>query len=197
MDSNIEIPIFPLGTVLYPAGRLPLRIFETRYVDMTKACIRDNAVFGVTLIRAGFEVGKPAVPCDIGCTARIIEWEVPNPGLFTLMTQGESLFRIRQRRTQADGLIMANVELLDPPDPVSLPSRYEPLKSLLQRLMEEISEVHFPTPSRLDNAAWVGYRLCELLPVAPERKQQLLETSDPLALLDALTDLIRALREEP
>lgn len=113
MNSNIEIPIFPLGTVLYPAGRLPLHIFETRHVDMTKACIRDHAVFGVTLIRAGFEVGTPAVPCDIGCTARISEWEVPNPGLFTLMTQGESLFRIRQRHTQTDGLIMANVELLE------------------------------------------------------------------------------------
>ncbi len=197
MADTLEIPIFPLGTVLYPAGRLPLRIFETRYVDMTKACIRDNAVFGVTLIRAGFEVGKPAVPCDIGCTARINEWEVPNPGLFTLMTQGESLFHIRQRRTQPDGLIVASVELLEPPDPMPLPPRHEPLKILLQRLMEEIGEAHFPKPFRLDDAAWVGYRLCELLPVAPERKQGLLETTSPLVLLDQITDLVKELREEP
>ena len=76
---GIEIPIFPLNTVLFPGGRLPLRIFEVRYVDMTKACIRDDAVFGVCQIRDGHETGTPAKPADIGCTARIVEWDVPHP----------------------------------------------------------------------------------------------------------------------
>lgn len=197
LSKTLEIPIFPLGTVLYPAGRLPLRIFETRYVEMTKACIRDNGVFGITLIRGGYEVGAPAVPCDTGCTARIVEWEVPNPGLFTLMTQGESVFRILERRTQPDGLIIGRVELVEPPDPVPLPDRYSGLSKLLVELIEGLGSENFPSPQRLDDAAWVGNRLAELLPVAPERKQKLLETRDPLAVLGEVETLIRTMRDEP
>lgn len=193
MADTLEIPIFPLGTVLFPAGRLPLRIFEQRYVDMTMACIRDDAVFGVTLIRAGFEVGKPAVPCEIGCTARIVEWEVPGAGLFMLMTRGESVFRILNRWTQPDGLIVARVELLEPPAPLPLPSRYEPLAQLLVSLIGEIGEEHFPQPQRLDDAAWVGNRLAELLPVEPERKQKLLEAGDPLVVLGEVERLLKGL----
>ena|SRR5882757_5201067 len=196
MDATLEIPIFPLGHVLYPAGRLGLRIFEPRYVEMTKACIRDNALFGVALIRAGFEAGLPAIPCDIGCTARIVEWEVPNPGLFTLMTRGETVFRILDRWTQADGLIVGRVQLEEPPDPAPLPARYDPLAKLLLRLIAEIGPEHFPKPHRPDDAAWVGNRLAELLPVAPERQQQLLELNDPLAVLAEVEQLLKQLREE-
>lgn len=198
MTERLEIPIFPLGTVLYPAGRLPLRIFETRYVEMTKACIRDNSPFGVTLIRAGFEVGTPAVPSEIGCTARILEWDVPAPGLFQLATQGESVFRILERRTQADGLIVGTVELLDPPDPVPLPERYEALARLLVELIEGMGEDVLPKPHRLEDAAWVGNRLAEMLPTPPERKQKLLELhADPLALLETVEQMLRELREDP
>ncbi len=196
MNTNLEIPIFPLGSVLYPAGRLHLRIFETRYVEMTKACIRDDAVFGVTLIRAGFEVGTPAVPCDTGCTARILEWDVPNPGLFMLVTKGESVFRIVERWTKPDGLIVARVELAEPPDPVPMPARYEALATLLTGLIGEVGEQHLPKPHRLEDAAWVGNRLAELLPVEPERKQKLLETRDPLRVLSEVERLIKALGDE-
>ena len=191
----MEIPIFPLGTVLFPGGRLPLRIFEPRYVEMTKACIRDNRIFGVSLIRAGYEAGTPAVPFDIGCTARIIDWEVPNPGLFTLNTQGETLFRLKSRRTQADGLIVGEVELIEPPDPLGVPERYEKLQQLLTDLVKEIGPEQF-TQSRLDDAAWVGSRLAELLPVPPERKQKLLEENDPLRTLAEVENLLRDLRED-
>ena len=196
MEAILDIPIFPLGAVLYPAGRLSLRIFEPRYVEMTKACIRDNAPFGVALIRAGFEAGRPAIPCDVGCTARIVEWGVPNPGLFTLLTRGESVFRILERRTLPSGLIVGRVQLEDPPDPVTMPPRYAPLAQLLSRLIEEIGDEHFPTPHRPDDAAWVGNRLAELLPVAPERKQQLLELKEPLAVLAEVEQLLKQLRED-
>lgn len=196
MDTILEIPIFPLSTVLYPAGRLPLRIFETRYVEMTKACLRDGSVFGVSLIRAGFESGVPAVPSDVGCTARILEWDVPHANLFTLMTQGENVFDIRQRWTREDGLIMARVALREPPDPTPLGARHTGLRTLLTRLIEEIGEDYFPKPMRMEDAAWVGYRLCELLPVTPERKQALLDARDPLTRLDTVTDLLQSLRED-
>ncbi len=185
MSQVLEIPIFPLGTVLFPGGRLPLRIFEQRYVDMTKACIRDESVFGVCLIRAGYEVGKPAVPCELGCTARIAEWDVPSPGLFTLDARGETRFRILNRWAERDGLLRARVELIEPAAPQALPERFRLLGQLLGSLMEEMGGEHFPDP-RPEDAGWVGSRLAELLPVTPERKQGLLELDDPLALLAAI-----------
>jgi len=193
----MEIPIFPLGTVLFPGGRLPLRIFEPRYAEMTKACIRDNQVFGVSLIRAGYEAGTPAVPSEIGCTARIIEWEEPSSGLFNLNTQGETLFRLKSRRTQADGLIVGEIELIEPPDPIGMPERYEKLQQLLTDLVKEIGPEHFTRPPRFNDAAWVGSRLAELLPVPPERKQKLLEENDPLWMLAEVENMLRDLREEP
>lgn len=195
MAATLEIPVFPLGTVLFPAGRLPLRIFEPRYVEMTRACLRDQSVFGVALIRAGYEVGKPAIPCEVGCTARIVEWSDPVPGQFLLEARGETVFRIRERWTTEAGLIVARVELAEPADPTPLPPRHAALGGLLRRLMREIGEDRFPQPWRLEDAAWVGNRLCELLPVPPERKQKLLEEREPLALLTEVEEALKQLRE--
>ena len=102
-----SIPIFPLDTVLYPGGLLPLKIFEQRYLDMTKACVRDATPFGVCRIREGVEVGLPAVPEPVGCTALIEEWEMPHLGVFQLQTRGQHPFRIVHQTTQSDGLIRA------------------------------------------------------------------------------------------
>ncbi|MFT4047921.1 MAG: LON peptidase substrate-binding domain-containing protein [Solimonas sp.] len=195
MGMILEIPIFPLGAVLYPAGRLPLRIFEPRYVDMTKACLRDESPFGVVLIRAGFEVGRPAIPHEIGCTARIVEWQVPSPGLFTLVTQGQTRFRLLERRTQDDGLIVGRVELLEPADPTPLPKAQAYLGELLRKLIGELGAERFPAPQRLDDAAWVGYRLAELLPISPERKQLLLELDAPAAVLNGIERALQDLRD--
>jgi Lon protease-like protein len=194
MDDILDIPIFPLSTVLFPGGRLPLQIFEPRYLAMTEQCLRDKGVFGVTLIRGGFEVGRPAIPWEVGCTARIVDWKSPGPALYVLMAQGESVFRIDQRRTQDDGLIRARVTLRDPPDPSPLPDRFEPLATLLRRIAAEIGEEHFPQPSRLEDAGWVGYRVAEMLPIAPEQKQQLLELQDPLQLLERVDRLLDGLQ---
>lgn len=195
MTAPAELPIFPLGTVLFPGGRLALRIFEPRYVEMTKVCLRDNQPFGVALIRAGFEVGKPAVPCELGCTARITDWEMPAPNQFTLMARGECRFRIERRWVQADGLLMAQVRLIEPADPQGLPPRYTVMAQLLSRLMQELGAENFPQPPRLDDASWVASRLCELLPLPPERKQQLLELDQPLEQLRMVETWLRELPE--
>lgn len=196
MTVTDEIPIFPLSSPLYPDGRLALRIFEQRYVDMTKACIADEAPFGVALIKGGFEVGQPAIPHAIGCSARIVEWEVPSPGLFRLETRGERRFRLLDRRTRGDGLILGRVEWLDPLPPLPVPSKHEPLALLLRRLIDEIGAEHFPAPRQLNDAAWVAYRLAEVLPVTPERKQALLELDDPALMLAQVERLIADLQDE-
>lgn len=186
MGATLELPIFPLGTVLYPEGLLPLRIFEQRYLDMTKVCIRDDAPFGVCLIREGTEVGTAAVPHSIGCTARIAEWDMPHLGLFHLVTRGEAIFRILEQWTAKSGLVQAQVELADPQPPLPLPPEHEVLADLLAKVMAKVGAEHFPSPARMDRADWVGYRLAEVLPLETDLKQRLLEASDPLAALAEL-----------
>lgn len=183
MSITVEIPIFPLGTVLYPGGLLPLRIFEQRYLDLAKFCIRDNAPFGVCLIREGMEVGPVAVPYAVGCTARIAQWDMPHLGLFHLVTHGESVFRILEQWTAKSGLVQAQVELDDPAPPLPLPEEYKDLGTLLQKIIAKVGAERFPSPARLDLAGWVGYRLAEVLPLEVETKQRLLEARDPIAAL--------------
>jgi len=196
LAETLEIPIFPLQSVLFPGGRLSLRVFEPRYVDMTRACLRDDSVFGVCLIRAGFEVGRPAVPCDIGCTARILECDVPSPGLFTLVTEGEQRFRIIDRHARADGLIMARVELLPVAGPMPLAPGQQMLSRLLDRIMGEFGAVRF-SPPQLDDASWVGRRLVELLPLMPEKRQLLLEADDPAQMLAVVQEVVDHIGDDP
>ncbi|MDB5967564.1 MAG: peptidase [Hydrocarboniphaga sp.] len=192
MPRLLEIPIFPLRTVLYPGGRLPLRIFETRYVDMTKSCIGEDEPFGVCLILEGAEVGAPAVPAMIGCTARISEWDVPAPGLFTLNTIGEQPFRIRERFSTPGGLIRALVQIEDPPPAEMLPLRYRFLRQLLEEIIAKIGVQHFPDPLQLGDAAWVAYRLAEVLPLSSESKLEMLAQRDPAELLALIEKEVRA-----
>src|SRR5689334_21935418 len=104
-----EIFIFPLNTVLYPDGVLPLKVFEQRYIEMTKACLRDGVPFGVCLIREGREVGAAAVPEPVGCLATIEQWDMPQLGVFQLVTRGGERFRIREMQVAANHLISAAI----------------------------------------------------------------------------------------
>jgi uncharacterized protein len=176
MDPAQEIFIFPLGTVLFPDGLLPLKVFEQRYMEMTKACLRDGRPFGVCLIREGDEVGRAAVPEPVGCLANIVHWEMPQLGVFQLLTQGGERFRIREMRVQPNQLIAASTEALpadtgrDPVDPAC--------GELLRVIIDKAGAQRFPAPLRLDDAAWVGYRLAEVLPMEATARQQLLELID-------------------
>lgn len=173
-----EIPIFPLNTVLFPGGVLPLKIFEQRYLEMTKTCLKDNAPFGACLIREGSEVGTPAVPESIGCLAAIVEWEMPQLGMFHLLARGRERFRIVQTRTAANGLISADVEPLPaatPPPQVDATCR-----RLLESIIGKVGAERFPAPIELDDADWVAFRLAEILPIDLAQKQALLEMDDAM-----------------
>jgi Lon protease-like protein len=171
-----RVPIFPLGTVLFPGGALPLKIFEQRYLEMTKACLKDSQPFGVCLIREGREVGTAAVPEAVGCLASIEQWDMPHPGLFHLVARGGERFRIRDMQVAANHLISAAVESIPPDAPVDA---VDPLcREVLQAIVGQVGAERFPAPLRLDDAAWVGYRLAEVLPLEPKFKQELLELTD-------------------
>jgi Lon protease-like protein len=172
-----DLALFPLNTVLFPGGRLPLRIFERRYMDMAKACLKDGSPFGVCLIAEGAEVGAPATPRSVGTLATIGAWDMPQLGVLHITARGGQRFRIRSHRVQADGLARASVELLDEVVDAPVPAEANRLVQLLERVIEQHPEL-LERPHRLDSCAWVSARLAELLPLALESKQALLELDD-------------------
>ena len=182
------IHIFPLHTVLYPEGKLALKVFEQRYVEMTKACLRDNRSFGVCLIREGREVGAAAVPEPVGCLATIETWDMPHPGLFHLTARGGERFRIREMRVAPNHLVSATVDPI--PADGAAPGVDALCREVLQAVIDKIGAGHFPAPVRLNDAAWVGYRLAEVLPLDARAKQSLLEMTDAAARLDWLHALL-------
>jgi len=183
------LPIFALNTVLYPGGMLPLKIFEQRYLEMTKACLRDASAFGVCRIREGFEVGTPAVPDAVGCTALITDWEMPHLGMFVLRSRGQQPFRILDRSTLADGLIRAEVEFLEDAAGEVQDEALSLCRRVLEQIVGRLGTDYFFLPLQYDDPRWVSYRLAEVLPLPMDEKQALLEArsdGDRLARLQAM-----------
>jgi uncharacterized protein len=181
-----DVPIFPLGTVLFPGGLLPLRVFETRYMDMTRECMKAQKPFGVCLIRSGREVGEAAVPEDIGCLAHIHEWDMRELGVLSLRTQGGQRFRIRDHEVTGQGLVRANVALIDPEPATTLPAEFAACANLLEMVVVDKTAAVFAEPHKFEDATWVGYRLTEILPVPMAAKQRLLELDDSVLRLQIL-----------
>jgi uncharacterized protein len=185
-----SIALFPLNVVLFPEGRLPLRIFETRYIDMVRNCMRGNFNFGVVLIRDGSEVG-PAETLDVGTIAKIVDFHQLSDGFLGLSCVGEQRFRILRRSRQTDGLNIAEVDWLSPEPIVPVPPRHAHLADLLKTVLPQLGEVYTGIVMRLDDAAWVGHRLAEILPIAATEKQFALEMDDPIQRLDMLEPLAK------
>jgi len=190
-----DLPIFPLNTVLFPNGILPLRIFEARYMDMVRDCLRDNTRFGVCLIAQGNEVarkpGESAVPEEVGCIAEILAWDMRDLGVLHLRTVGRERFRILESRVMPNGLVRASIETIEIDEPAPVALEHRECVALLARLIAELEEKRDapeepPEPGALDNfpfhepyalheAGWVANRLCEVLPVPLKAKQKLME----------------------
>jgi Lon protease-like protein len=191
VSVRTEIALFPLGTVLFPGGLLPLRIFEARYVDMVSRCMRQNETFGVVLIRDGAETSSLVEIAPIGTTARIIDFQTLEDGLLGLLCRGEERFRIKQRTQQSDGLNRASVEWT--PDPASVPidPKFEPLVAILRGALSNLSNLSQFIEPRYEDAGWVSYRLAELLPLPVDLQQKLLEMQQPNERLELLAPLIQ------
>jgi Lon protease-like protein len=176
--------------VLFPGGRLPLRIFEQRYMEMAKACLRDGTPFGVCLIREGTEVGTPADPVGTGCIARIATWDMPQLGLLQITARGEQRFRIVERRVQPDGLARAKVELVPEDADCAIPESCTRCVKLLERVIDQHGETYLEPPYHLASSSWVSSRLAELLPLPLPAKQELLELTDGRARLERVNALL-------
>ncbi len=185
-----SIALFPLNIVLFPDGPLPLRIFETRYIDMVRRCMREGRGFGVVLIREGREVGGAQTDIyGVGTMAEITDFHQLEDGLLGLSCVGRQRFRIRARSRQPDGLHLAEVQWLDAEPTVQVPARHARLAELLHTVLPQLGEVYTDIPMRLDDAAWVGHRLAEILPIPLPDKQSYLEIDDPIRRLDELAPL--------
>jgi Lon protease-like protein len=184
------LPLFPLRTVLFPGGMLPLKVFEQRYIEMTKACLRDERPFGVCLITRGDEVarGDGATPdiATVGTLARITNVDMPQMGILHLSTEGGTRFEVRYRSTDALGVVVAQVTTIADEPRHPLAETYAPLAKLLQAIAARLGPQHFPAGLQYDDASWVGYRLAELLPLPLSIKQSMLEVNDANVRLAAL-----------
>jgi Lon protease-like protein len=193
----IELPIFPLRTVLFPDGFLPLRIFEQRYLKMVRDCASNDSDFGVCLILEGEEAIAPVKPALVGTLAEIVDWYTLEDGLLGVSAIGADRFRVAHTQRLADGLMMGQVELLPEPPTQAVPEEYSVLTQVLARFMDKVGD-KYPaySPDKLDDANWVGYRLAELLPLAAIEKQQLLELNDPLKRLGELLHILPRFQSE-
>ena len=184
--QTLEIPLFPIGGVLFPGGVLTLKVFEQRYLDMAAACMKNGTPFGVCLIASGKEVGEPAVPHQIGTLANIDQGDMPQLGILMLDVHGGQRFRIVSQTTQSDGLLRAEVELFNEQPRQAVPTAQQALLPLLMKIAGDLGPEKIPEPHDYDDAAWVGYRLTEVMPVQPLAKQKLLELDDPVSRLEIL-----------
>lgn len=185
------LPLFPLNTVVFPGGLLPLRIFEQRYLDMVKQAIADNTPFGICAIREGSEVGTPAVPYTIGTRVHITDWDMPQTGILHIETQATARFVVRSTRTEPSGLLIGSVDAVSVEPAIAIPDELELAVEILRHVIDEYGDARFPAPHEFGNAVWVGYRLSEVLPLKLSIKQNLLEMNDSVMRLRILTEFLK------
>ena len=189
------LPLFPLRTVLFPGGLLPLKIFEQRYIEMTKACMRDALPFGVCMITQGDEVAQPggAPPefANVGTLARITNFDMPQLGILHVQTEGLTRFEVRGHSVDASGLVIGEVMTIADEPRHPLPEACAPLARMLQVIAAKLGADNFPAASDYGDASWVGYRLAELLPLPANIKQSMLEINDSEVRLKAIAQFLK------
>lgn len=191
-----SLPLFPLKTVLFPGGVLPLKVFEQRYITMTKACLKDDRPFGVCLLTQGEEVAHsekaPGIEfAPIGTVARITSWDMPQLGILHLRTEGAERFQVQAHTIANDGLVIGRVTALAPEPSVALPETFKSLAALLELLINRVGKENFPAELALTDASWVGYRLAEILPLPLPIKQSMLEINDGEVRLKVLAQFLQ------
>lgn len=190
IGAGMRLPIFPLQTVLFPRGVLPLKIFEQRYMDMAKDCLKRGSAFGVCLLAQGSEVVGPATPHDIGVTARIGAWDMEQLGILKVVARGEQRFRILERSANRQGLITAKVDLLPAEEAHPVPDAMQALIPLLRTVVAELGADRVSEPHGFDDSSWVGYRYSEILPISLIAKQKLLELDDSIMRLKIILEFL-------
>ena len=179
-----KLPLFPLGSILFPGGSLSLRVFEQRYMEMAKACLKNSAPFGIALIATGEEVGAPAEPEAVGTVARIVEWDMQELGILQIRVRGENRFRLAGKSVTRSGLIIGEMTMIPDDLHIDCPE-LAACVAFLRKVLAQTNTGHL-TPVHFDDANWVSFRVTELLPFSNIVKQKMLELTDARMRLEVL-----------
>jgi len=185
-QSGDDIPLFPLSTVLFPGGLLPLRIFEARYLDMIGECVREQKGFGICAIKSGSEVGRAANCYAVGTLAMVDDFDRGEDGLLSIVARGERRFRVLNSRVEPSQLLRANIEWLNDSEDLPLPEQHRAMAKFLAQLLKRAGDPFTRMQPDFESSAWVAGRLAELLPFALGDKQRLLEMDAPLDRLEVI-----------
>ncbi len=187
--NTMDLPLFPLNTVLFPGSRLELRIFEPRYLDMVRDCMRSGSGFGVCMIVSGREAGEPAVPAAIGTEADIVDFCTLPDGLLGITVTGRARLRVNGAIVRSNGLTIGQTVRLSADPPLPVPVQHALLATILQRLADgDDEELAKASKASFDDASWVGYRLADRMPISLEDRQRILQMDDVLQRLDQLAE---------
>ena len=185
----MQLPLFPLSSIVLPDGYMPLRLFERRYIDMVKDCFRNDTGFGICLIRKGREAGETAEPYPMGTLVSIVDFDQGSDGLLHITVKGGEEFRLVSHASSDTGLLIGEVQVLPARSPTPMEPEYEMLAQKLELILNYLdTDIRFEE-KRLDDADWVCNRLLEVLPLAPEAKFELLQMERNRERLDALKTL--------
>ena len=187
----MQVPLFPLNTVLFPGGPLPLRIFESRYLDMISRSMKEDSPFGVLLIQEGGEVG-PATTRTTGTLAKVTDWYQGSDGILGITAIGTDRFRLLSSERQADGLNIGEVELVPAPPPEAVPAEHANLPKILETVLDDLGRLYENLERRPNDATWVAWRFVEILPIDLEEKQAVLESDDVQACLDMVERVLHS-----
>lgn len=188
--KNLTIPLFPLNTVLFPGGVLPLRIFEPRYLDMVSHCMKTEGGIGVVLINEGEESGTAALAHEFGTLSFISYWHKRNDGMLGITLTGEKRFRVLSTEVKPDQLTVAEIEILPAFEPCSHCHNQEVLTTLLQQILTRLEPPYTTMTTHYDNMDWVSARLIELLPLKLVDKQNMLVMTDVNERIEYLQSLL-------
>ena len=197
--ATISLPLFPLSTVLFPDGVLPLQVFEARYLDMVSRCLTDDTPFGVVLLTQGREVRTRSLDAERfaegGTLATVCDTAATTPGLLQVVCRGGARFEVKSAQQRLNGLWMAEVELTEDDHPVRIPSELQGAADALDRVLASLHDVpqeRWPVqpPFRLEDCGWVSNRWCELLPLPNSQKYNMLMLDNPVIRLELLHDVL-------
>ena len=200
VTASPAIPLFPLPLVLFPGGRLSLQVFETRYLDMVKYCLREHTGFGLVLILEGDQALSkhddplPSIP-QYGTYCTIVDFDQLPNGMLSILVEGQTKFMIKDQYEQADRLMFADVQMLALEGKVRVPKAQQHLIALLETLMEHRAIQRLGLDCDMRLAGEVSARLTELLPCPNQFKQRLLEMKSPLTRLRELDKLVERLQK--
>lgn len=188
--ETFALPLLPIHSVLFPGGRLTLKVFEARYVELANACIADNTPIGLCLIRDDIKTGMAAQPERVGCLVEIAGWEKLTGDMLSIDVHGKQRFHVDRLERGNDGRWLARATLISQEPRQSLPRKHRACAVALRRMIEHLGVAYFAQPLLFEDAVWVGYRLAELLPLKASARQDMLEMNDSLVRIEILHNFL-------